>query len=149
MKKPLLIGLASGLVIGFVLLAGCIGAAGPGKACGTDETCIKSAMATCEQAHGWLSIPYSSITTKLYLEVRSGTPSACTYYFRIENITLATGASAEAQTGAALMKGKDMTCVGAASNAEQMFTNMQGCTGSFVDLMKTFGVGGGYSPGPS
>lgn len=69
---------------------------------------------------------------KTYIQVVSGTTSACKYYMRVDDVTIGSTMPQAAQSMVALLKGKDMTCtMGVSENLGQAL-QAEKCTGSLV-----------------
>lgn len=126
------------LVIAALAFAGCAGSsAAAGKNCGTDATCLTNAAKACEQAYGTLASPAGTGTTmNMFAQIKGGTPSSCTYYFRIDSMTYSSSVSAQQKAAMDLMlKGKDMTCTMPQEMNMEDAMAANKCSGSLIDAM--------------
>lgn len=130
-------------ILAIFVMAGCIGASNNYetegiKNCVDNITCYQESLLKCEVAKMRTTQPMDQYQVSVYSEVKEGTAENCKIYFRITDIVLPANATAELKVGAMVMKNTEMICVGPVAEVQNFDpTNIEKCSGSLVDLIKT------------
>lgn len=140
-----------------LLLAGCLG--GGLYDCGSDVACFQEKAASCEPAlitiTNTTTLPGTgTMSMTMRAEIQGGTVEECTFYMKIEDISLSGGdlTPAEQQMFDAvlgIMEGKDMTCKVPATQLggttpSTGIADPDACTGSLIDTMEE--MTGSFTP---
>lgn len=134
-------------IVGLVFLIGCFEAGL--YDCGSDINCFKERAVKCEPT--LLTITNSTSTTlgtmsmTTRAEVQGGTLEKCTFYMKIEDISISGNLTPTQKqlfdSMMGVLKGKDMTCVLPAAQMSGKtpstgMVNSSACSGSLIDTMK-------------
>lgn len=142
-------------IVGLIFLTGCVG--GGLFDCGSNIQCFKERAANCEPTlltitnSTEIGIGTMSMTTRA--EIRGGTLEECTFYMKIEDISISGNLTPTQQqlfeSMMGILEGKDMTCIVSTAqiSGKTPSTGMadpNACSGSLLDVVGE--LGGTFTP---